>query len=60
MGGTTGGTLRDTGAESVGYIEGTTVFVSVVCICHFCLSFGEEVGDMSGGGGGVERMSLRF
>jgi len=40
------GTLRDSGAESAGYIGGTTVFVSVVCIC---LSCGEEVGDWGGG-----------
>jgi len=60
LGRMTGGTLRESGAESVGIYRGTTggtlpgmtVFVSVVCICHFCLSFGEEVGDMSGGGVG--------
>ena len=53
--------LSETGAESVGYIGGTTVFVSVVCICRFCLSFGEEVGDMSGEGVWAgRRMSLKF
>jgi len=39
----TRGTLGATGAESVGYMGVTTAVVSVVCLCGFCLPFGEEV-----------------